>query len=101
MYNQKITYNLLNQVDSNLDLRNFKDEIAKVIRKYGGKYIRVYIRGYSCMVPENAVLANQMKRDLGREIAAIEGVGNYGIIYHYNYKSGKEGTSVQLFRIKK
>lgn len=101
MYNQKITYNLLNQIDGNLDLRYFRDDIAMVVRRYGGKYIRVYKRGYSFILPENTVFTNQMKRNLGREIAAIEGIGKYGITYHYNYKNGKEGISVQLFRIKK
>ena len=96
---QKFTYNLLEQVSSELDLLCFKEEIAEILRRYGAKNIRIYKRGYSFMLPEKAVFTNQMKRDIGREIAAIEGIGMYAIIYPYKYKSGKKGTSVQLFRI--
>jgi hypothetical protein len=96
MYTYK--YRLKNKITPMLDLRIYSEEIAEVIKAFGGTNIVVYRRSYSFDVRNSHLFTNNVKRKLGRRIAAIGGISDYATVYIYNYKNGTVGKSTQLFR---
>lgn len=96
MYTYK--YRLKNKITPMLDLRDYSEEIEKVIKSFGGTNVVVYRRSYIFEVRNSRLINNRDKRNLGRRIAAIEGIGDYAKVYEYSYKDGRAGKSTQLFR---
>ena len=94
---RKYIYRLIGKVSSDLDLRPYTNEIAAVIKAYGGYDIRVYKRSYSFKMSSGVVLTNSMKRRIGRAIAKIEGIGCYAIPQYYTRKNGKSARATHLF----
>jgi len=94
---RKYVYRLIGKVNPNLDLRPYTKDIAAVIKSYGGYDIRVYRRSYTFEMPSGVVLTNGMKRNIGREIAGINGIGCYAIPQCYTRKNGKPARATHLF----
>lgn len=98
------TYRLQDDINKNLDLRPFADEISAAVKSFGGEKVRVYRRGYTFNWPKRKSFTNGQKRALGKKIAQIDGLGENAKTYDYTYRSGENegeaGKSNQLFRIK-
>lgn len=95
-------YRLLNKIDPALNLLPYADDIIEIVKSYGGYDVMVYERGYSYKVSRCLVFTSGTKRNIGKDIANIDGIGCYAYKRDYTYSDGTPAKSSQLFkRVKK